>query len=126
MELEQALLRSRWVDKVPQANRSIRRACSEFCYLFSRLHLFFKLGFALDNADWNGIGYWLNIVDGAFVGHERAVDGYVIKFGYVPDKEHVVRVDCHKSLVLFVDQSRQNVTEERVLVLRNLYPADAC
>ena len=49
----------------------------------------------------------------------------MIEIGYIPYEHHIVWVDGHQSLVLLINQSRQNVTERLVFTVRDFYARDA-
>lgn len=96
------LRRYRWVDKVPETNRTVRRACHKlrqtvFVFAARPRHCL------LVEAYWMLVRDGLNVMNGATVWVHTPEYGHWFQLGYVPHKHHTIAIKRYCTIVAMVD-----------------------
>ena len=110
------LRRHRWIDKVPEANRPVRRTRDKFgqvLLIFApRQRHWFRV-----ETDRVLIGHGLDVVNRAAVGVHASQNGDRFKLCDVPHEHHAVTVKCNRPIIQMIDGARDHISELRCLVL---------
>lgn len=108
---------------VPKPYCAVRGAGSELREILLELTLLHRLD--AKKAQLLVVLHWLNVVDGAAMGHERPIHRYLIELFDVPNEHHPIRVKSDCSLICFVDVAGYYVGKFRFFSLWDFDLADA-